>query len=114
MLTRESRVGERGTSEDGHLSAVLPIDRGAIESISWRLGTRLTGDEPCLLTLSNQRTTSSLAVFEATDFTCIVRFRTPVGREKFFGVAAVDLRTMLESLLDHGEWTIDHGDFDTL
>ena len=93
---------------------MLPIDRTSIESLSWALGTRLTESAggQCLLELTHQRTKSALAVFEATDYTCIVRFRTPVGREKFFGVATVDLRSMLSNLLERGDWSIDHGRVD--
>ena len=116
MSSRESGAGERGSGQGGQLTAVIPIDRSSIESLSWELGTRLTGSSGgcCLLELTNQRTKSGLAVFEATDYTYIVRFQTPVGREKFFGVAAVDLRPMLSNLLDRGDWSIDYGRVDAV
>lgn len=106
MSSRETRQGESDSGDGKHLAEVLPIDRAAIESLSWELGTRVTGDGATrLFEAGNPSTGSTLTVFEATDFTCIVRFRTPVGREKFFGVAASDLRPMLEALLDRGDWT---------
>jgi len=116
MSSRESGVGKRGSGTSGHLADVLPIGRAAIESLSWRLGSRVTGgvDATPRLELIRRTTNSSLAVFEATDYTYVVRFRTPVGREKFFGVAGVDLRPMLEELLDRGEWGIRQGRLDDL
>ncbi|WP_210408930.1 hypothetical protein [Halorhabdus rudnickae] len=114
MSSRESGPGERGSGQGGHLADVLPIDRTAIESLSWGLGSRVTGnvDATPRLELTNRATNTSLTVFGATDYTYIVRFRTPVGREKFFGVAGVDLRPMLKELLDRGEWTVLQGELD--
>ncbi|WP_136688422.1 hypothetical protein [Halorhabdus amylolytica] len=115
MSSRETGPGEHGSGQDGHLTDVLPIDRAAIESLSWGLGSRVTGgDAPPQLDVHNQGANASLSVFEATDYTYIVRFRTPVGREKFFGVAGADLRPMLEELLDGGEWTVRQGRLDRL
>ncbi|MFB6201837.1 MAG: hypothetical protein ABEI98_07485 [Halorhabdus sp.] len=116
MSSRESGPGERRARQGGHLADVLPIDRGAVESLSWELGSRVTSgpDAACRLALSNRANGSSLAVFEATAYTYVVRFRTPVGREKFFGVAGVDLRPMLEALLDRGDWAIRSGRLETL
>ncbi|WP_158855106.1 hypothetical protein [Halorhabdus sp. CUG00001] len=99
----------------GHLADVLPIDRAAIESLSWTLGSRVTGgDATCLLELRDRSTPSALAVFEATEYTYVVRFRTPVGREKFFGVAAVDLRSMLADLVAQDGWELDRGGLDAI
>ncbi|CCQ33720.1 hypothetical protein [Halorhabdus tiamatea] len=110
MSSRETRQGESDSGDGKHLAEVLPIDRAAIESLSWELGTRVTdADATRLFSADNPSTGSSLTVFEATAYTCIVRFRTPVGREKFFGVADDDLRPMLEALLDSGEWTARDG-----
>jgi len=105
MSSRETRQGDADSGDGKRLADILPIDRGAIESLSWGLGSRVTGDGAAqLFEAGNRATGSTLTVFEATDHTCIVRFRTPVGREKYFGVAAADLRPMLERLLDRGDW----------
>lgn len=105
MSSREARQGESDSGDGQHLADIFPIDRAAIESLSWELGSRVTGNGATrLFEAGNSSTGSSLTVFEATEYTCIVRFRTPVGREKFFGVADDDLRPMLERLLDRGDW----------
>ncbi|WP_181686444.1 hypothetical protein [Halorhabdus salina] len=116
MSSRESGSVDGGSGRGGHLADVLPMDRTAIESLSWALGTRVTreDDATCLLEVSDRSTASALAVFEATEYTYVVRFRTPVGREKFFGVAAVDLRSMLIDLLDQPEWELDRGGLDPI
>jgi len=105
MSSRERRQGGSDSGSRRHLADILPIDRAAIESLSWALGTRVTGAGATrLFEAGNPSTRSTLSVFEATEYTCVVRFRTPVGREKFFGVAASDLRPMLEELLEHEDW----------
>jgi len=116
MSSRVSGAGESGSGHGGHLADVLPIDRTAIESLSWALGSRVTVDADATrrLDVTDPATGSSLTVFDATDYTYIVRFRTPVGREKFFGVAGADLRPMLEELLDRGDWTVRDGRLDAL
>ena len=105
MSSRETRQGDSNSGEKNRLADILPIDRAAIESLSWGLGSRVTGDGATrLFEAGNPSTGSTLTVFEATEYTCIVRFRTPVGREKYFGVTAADLRPMLERLLERGDW----------
>ncbi|WEL16369.1 MULTISPECIES: hypothetical protein [unclassified Halorhabdus] len=105
MSSREARQGGSDSGDGKHLADILPIDRAAIESLSWELGSRVTsGGTSRLFAAGNRTTGSMLTVFKATDHTCIVQFRTPVGREKYFGVAADDLRPMLERLLDRGDW----------
>ena len=116
MSSRESWQGTPDTGRDGHLAAILPIDRAAIESLSWQLGSRVTAGEDStrLLEIANRTTHCRLTVFRATDHTCIVRFRPPVGREKFFGVAADDVRAMIRRLSDRGGWQVRDGTVDAI
>jgi hypothetical protein len=46
----------------------------------------------------------SVAVFRVTSETVLIRIRTPIGRERFYGAAWMDLRTVLSELDDAPSW----------
>lgn len=106
-------MSSRESGDESHVADVLPIDRDLVESLSWGLGSRIVDDagRPHLEVV-DRTARRSLAAFAVTDYTYVVRFRTPVGRETFFGVAGADLGPMLEELLDRGEWVLRRGRLD--
>ncbi|WIV67659.1 hypothetical protein [Natrialbaceae archaeon AArc-T1-2] len=92
--------GVRGGKE--LVSELFDVDVARVQSLSWSLGRRLTveSDARQRFELESRRTNRSLTVFEASDDTCVLRLRTPVGRERFYGVATVDL----EGGPEKGDW----------
>jgi hypothetical protein len=103
-----SRDPSGNVSQQSHVREIVPIDAARLESLSWELGNRVTSDEHATRRLTLRQPTAGWActVFDVTDHTCVLRFRTPVGREKFFGVALADL---LPELRDRagGGWEIE-------
>jgi hypothetical protein len=75
------------------LSSAAPFETAAATSLSWELGDRLTRqtEVSTVASFENPARNRSLTVFEATAHTYLVRVRTPVGREKFYGVARHDV-----------------------
>ncbi|MFB6072281.1 MAG: hypothetical protein ABEJ88_04860 [Halobacterium sp.] len=84
----------------------LPVDDA--QSVSWRLGTELAAEKPECAHLERADGAGSLTVYEATDHTVLARFRTPVGRETFFGLATLDLEDALDRL--PADWRVVRSD----
>jgi len=108
MASHEPRGNNPGITGESasRLDQLLPVDASAVECMSWELGDRLTREQaaPRVATLENPAQNVALEVFEATGHTYIVRFRTPVGREKFYGVAHDQFE--VATVVDDGGWTV--------
>jgi len=98
MSSHENRsqgpMDRRGRNLVAHL---FDVDIERIESLSWSLGNQIIaeGDTDQRFRFDHQRSTRSVTAFEVTDYTCVLRLRTPVGREKFYGVASADVEPNL-------------------
>ncbi|SEV94417.1 hypothetical protein [Natrinema salifodinae] len=96
MSSHEDRsqgaMGLRGRDLIAHL---VDVDCGRLESLSWPLGNRITAEAEAdrLFRFAHQRSPRTVTAFEVTDYTCALRLRTPVGREKFYGIATADIAT---------------------
>lgn len=96
MSSHENRsqgaVGRRGRDLVAHL---FDVDATHVESLSWPLGDRVVGEDDAtqLFRLAHRRSRRTVTLFEVTEYTRVVRLRTPVGREKFYGIADVDVTT---------------------
>lgn len=96
MSSHENRsqgaMGRRGRDLIAHL---FDVDAEHVESLSWSLGNRVTVEAGAdrLFRFDHRRSTRTVTAFEVTDYTCILRLRTPVGREKFYGIANADVAT---------------------
>lgn len=84
--------------QGGILARQVPFPLTDAECLSWDLGAELAERKPECARLEHVDSGRDLAVYAATDHTVIARFRTAVGREKFFGLALTDFRAALESL----------------
>ncbi|WP_049915731.1 hypothetical protein [Natrialba taiwanensis] len=75
------------------IAQVFGIDPGNIESLSWSLGNRVTTDNDASreFTLEYRGSNREITAFAVTEYTMVLRLRTPVGREKFYGVANDDV-----------------------
>lgn len=95
MSSHEGRSQGTGSRRRGRelIARLVDVDSRHVESLSWSLGHRVTveagADE--LFRLAHRRSNRTVTAFEVTDYTCVLRLRTPIGREKFYGVANVDV-----------------------
>ncbi len=88
------------------LGVELPAALDRAESHSWEYGHTCVAQEgePCE-TWADETGRQSLTVFDVTDHTVVLRVRTPVGRESFYGMAKRDYEAVRDSLADDG-WTL--------
>jgi len=100
MATREQRDG--GTA----LPRVVPIDLSCLSRLSWELGSRVVEDDEAtrLGRWDHVESSRSLSLVRVTGETVVVRVRTPIGRERFYGAALIDLRDALPRLDDAPSW----------
>lgn len=93
----EGRAGAR-------LAHDVPVPLDDANPMSWRLGARITDDAP---PLGEWRHPSGRTVtaFDVTRDTVVLRFRTPAGRQRFYGLAKLDLDDGLFADGPDGEWT---------
>lgn len=85
---------------------VVPFDVQRSSRLSWELGSRVVDDEESTLRgeWEHARTSRTLALFRVTSHTDILRLRTPVGRERFYGVARMDLESAVPHLDEAPYW----------
>ncbi len=87
------------------LPEAVPLSVPGLTRLSWDLGTRVVEDETAEPIGEWDGTGRwRLSVFRVTDNTGVVRVRTPVGRERFYGAALVELRSALTELESAPRW----------
>ncbi|MFB6078632.1 MAG: hypothetical protein ABEJ80_06620 [Halarchaeum sp.] len=95
------------SEEDGGatLPAVVPFELSHLTRMSWELGSRTVDDDATSLGRWAQRDGSwRLAAFAVTSETAVIRARTPVGRERFYGAIRSELEAALETLESTPAW----------
>jgi hypothetical protein len=80
------------------MSERVPFGLDAAQSLSWDLGSEIVAAKPECARVERTDGSGSVTAFEATDHTVVVRVRTAVGRETFYGLAAADFREALTDL----------------
>jgi len=94
------------TSQSGGLGVGLPAALDRAESHSWEYGhTCVALEGQPRETWTDETGRQSLTVFDVTEHTVVLRVRTPVGRESFYGMADQDYEAARESFADDG-WTL--------
>ncbi|QFU82675.1 hypothetical protein [Natronorubrum aibiense] len=87
------------------LPDAVPFDLPHLTRLSWELGSHVVDDDGHLHSEWEQPGGSrSLSIFRVTDNTVIIRIRTPVGRERFYGAAQLDLEQALPELEAAPRW----------
>lgn len=88
------------------LPPAVPVDVPHLSRLSWELGTRVVTDEESTLRYEWERrdSTWSLSVFRATNATDVLRVRSPLAKEHFYGAARMDLETVPSTLEAAEEW----------
>ncbi|WP_435069543.1 hypothetical protein [Haloplanus sp. C73] len=100
-------MATRDTGNGGaRLPDAVPFDASSVSRLSWELGARVVADDESTRVgrWDHVRSARSLAVFRVTGETVVVRVRTPIGRERFYGVACMDIRDALPRLDDAPSW----------
>lgn len=100
-------MSTRGQREGGQVSLpeAVPFSVPGLTRLSWELGTRVVGDDDS--ELRGEWAAAGrwrLSVFRVAEHTGVVRVRTPVGRERFYGGAMADLRSALTDLESAPRW----------
>lgn len=100
MATR----GQQGSGPA--LPDIVPFDPPTLTRLSWELGSRVVDDEASTRIGRWDRVGSSWSVsaFQVTDETVVVRVRTPIGRQRFYGAALMDIRASIPALDDAPSW----------
>lgn len=103
MATHGSRPSGDG---DTGLPGVVPLDLAHLNRLSWELGSRVVDDDESTLRgeWTHTGSTWEVSVFDVTSETVAVRVRTPIGRERFYGAARMDLETALPALEEATDW----------
>ncbi|GAA0666650.1 hypothetical protein ACFQDG_03735 [Natronoarchaeum mannanilyticum] len=85
------------------LGRPLPVSLDTANPMSWRLGERNTDDAA---TLGEWEHASGrvVTIFEATPDTAILRCKTPAGRERYYGIARIDLEREIEAFERSDGW----------
>jgi hypothetical protein len=91
---------------DAKLPAVVPFDLSPLTRMSCELGERVVADEDATHRgeWAHVVGTWKLSVFEVTDHTVVLRLRTPVGRQRFYGAAQADLESVRPQLDAAASW----------
>jgi len=102
MATRDAG----NETDDGSLPHVLPFSLAHETRLSWELGSRTVEDDRATHrgAWTHSRSQWTLSVYEVTSATDLLCVRTPVGRERFYGVARMDLDPVLSTLDDTPGW----------
>jgi hypothetical protein len=100
-----TNAASNGDAAPGKFPTALPIEVPYRSRLSWELGTRVVGDAEAQ-SLCRWRAESgwALAVFGVTSRTLVARFRTPVGRELFYGLERASRSTVRARLESAPDW----------
>lgn len=88
------------------LPEVVPFELSYLSRLSWELGTRIVDDDEStgLGTWAHVDRRWEVAVHQVTSETAVIRTRTPVGRERFYGAICTELRGAIESFETMPSW----------
>ncbi len=98
-----------GNSHAGGERVCIPaLSLDTANEMSWMLGERLTREDDRTTLVGEWRTPTSrqsVALFEVTSETAVLRYRSPVGREHYFGTTLSEARQTRAELADAPEWS---------
>ena len=100
-------MATRGQHDAGPtLPDVVPFDHSTLTRLSWELGSHVVDEGPSARVGRWERVGSSwsLSVFRVTTETAVVRVRTPIGRQRFYEAAWMDLEGPLPELDEAPSW----------
>jgi|GEM_PF-208782 len=87
------------------LPEVVPFELSYLSRLSWELGTRIVDDESTAIgTWAHTDRRWEVSVHQVTSETAVIRTRTPVGREQFYGAICTELEEAIESFETVPSW----------
>ena len=101
-----ARNNQGGSGCSVTLPDVVPFDLSHLTRQSWELGNSTVQDEQAaiLSKWAHQNNQWQLSIFEVTSETVIIRIRTPVGRERFYGAIQSELKPAIHKLDVNPSW----------
>jgi hypothetical protein len=104
MAVHDTRDGGPSSTS---LPDVVPFEIPYLSRLSWELGTRVVDDAESehVGEWAHARDRWGLAVFEVTDNTALIRVRTSVGRERFYGAMLSELESALPAIEASPSWS---------
>jgi hypothetical protein len=95
-----------GGTDPVTLPDIVPFEVPHLSRLSWELGSRVVDDTESVRASewTHARGRWRLSVFEVTDNTAIVRVRTSVGRERFYGAMQSELEAALPAIEESASW----------
>lgn len=100
----------RGTQNDGSdptvLPEIVPVEIPHLSRLSWELGARVVSDEESTPVGRWEHASRrwKIDIFEVTKNTAVIRVRTSVGRERFYGAIKSEVRAVLPELETAQSW----------
>lgn len=96
---------QRGKNTGISLPDAVPFDLPHLTRLSWELGSRIVEDDATVHSKWERAGNAwEVSIFRATSNTVVVRVRTPVGRERFYNFAALDLERVVQPLESAPHW----------
>lgn len=98
-----SSHGGQSHTGTGRLTA---LSLETANSLSWMLGERVTEDDRTTLLgrWGHDAARESIAAYEVTDETAILRHTSPVGRERYVGTTQAEADAVLDALDSAPDW----------
>jgi len=99
--------GTRGDgTEPASLPDIVPLELSHLSRLSWELGSHVVSDSDSVLINEWDHASNrwQLSVFEVTANTVIIRVRTSVGRERFYGALDSEFRSALAAIETAPSW----------
>ncbi|WP_336136352.1 hypothetical protein [Natronomonas amylolytica] len=105
MAVHDSPNGAAGPAV-AELPDVVPFELSHLTRMSWALGSRTVGDDAATVIGRWEKRDGgwALAAFAVTTETAVIRLRTPVGRERFYGAIRSEVRTATRELEADDAW----------
>ncbi|QSX00239.1 hypothetical protein [Haloterrigena alkaliphila] len=102
-----THISQGGSGAGVSLPDAVPAELPHLTRLSWELGSNVVDCDDASLHSEWERAGGSwrLSIFRVTSNTVVVRVRTPVGRERFYGAAELDLESALPRLESAPRWT---------
>ncbi|WP_435126982.1 hypothetical protein [Halobaculum sp. D14] len=100
-------VPRESSTEGGSAHPALPFSIPHSSQLTWELGSRVVDDEEATALDAWQHADSrwEVTAFEVAAHTRVLRLRTPVGRERYYGVADDGFDTATDQLERARDWT---------
>ena len=95
---------QEGAKSGVTLPDAVPFELPRCTRLSWELGAQIVDDTARHSEWERTGGSWVVSIFRPTDNTVVVRVRTPVGRERFYNLAELDLEAVCPALEAAPHW----------